>query len=82
VTARGKDLVVEEASGKVAVRWSADGTNALRYLGVGPTRQLTHITGIEIIEIKNDRIVRRWGEWDISEHLSRTALTFPFVSSI
>lgn len=68
LVARVEDLVVDEASGRVAVRWSARGTNAAAYLGIGPTQRLTTITGIEIIEVESGAIVRRWGEWDITDH--------------
>jgi steroid delta-isomerase-like uncharacterized protein len=63
-----EDLVIEESANRVAVRWSAVGTNKTRYLGIGPTNRQTNITGIEIIEFANGRITRRWGEWDISDH--------------
>ena len=63
-----EDLVVDTEAGRVAVRWSALGTNRARYLGVGPTNRRTPITGIEIVEIRDGRIVRRWGEWDITAH--------------
>lgn len=66
---RVTDLVVDEAASKVAVRWAAEGTNREPFLGVGPTGRLTTITGIEIIEIHNGQVIRRWGEWDISDHL-------------
>jgi steroid delta-isomerase-like uncharacterized protein len=62
------DLAVDEAAGKVAVRWSSTGTNRATFLGIGPTGRATSITGIEIIEVKYGRVVRRWGEWDISGH--------------
>lgn len=61
-------LVVDEATGRVAVRWSAVGTNREAYLGHGPTGLPTPITGIEIIEVVEGRIMRRWGEWDITVH--------------
>lgn len=67
--ARVEDLVVEEHSRRVAVRWSATGTNRRAYLGVGPTGRRVTITGIEIVEISGGRILRRWGEWDIGDHL-------------
>ena len=66
-------LVVDEVNSQVAIRWCARGTNRERYLGVGPTNRLTAITGIEIIEVQSGRIVRRWGEWDISAHLETGA---------
>jgi steroid delta-isomerase-like uncharacterized protein len=68
LTTTVEDLVVDEAASKVAIRWRAVGTNGAAFLGVGPTHRRTTITGIEIIEIRAGRIVRRWGEWDISDH--------------
>jgi len=62
------DLVVDQTGGKVAVRWSGVGTNRDTFLGIGPTERKTPITGIEIIEVRDGRIVRRWGEWDITAH--------------
>ena len=66
-----EDVVVDESTARVAVRWTAIGTNRGAYLGVGPTHRKTTITGIEIIEIVRDQVVRRWGEWDISSHIKR-----------
>ena len=65
-------LVIDESKSQVAVRWVAQGTNQKRFLGIGPTKNLTTLKGIEIIEIKDSRIVRRWGEWDISNHAEGT----------
>jgi steroid delta-isomerase-like uncharacterized protein len=66
-----EDLVVDEGAGRVAIRWSARGTNHEAYLGVGPTGRETTITGIEIIEVRRGQLVRRWGEWDITDHTNR-----------
>jgi len=66
---RVDDLVVDEKKWRVAVRWSSTGTNRGAFLGAGPTDRRVAITGIEIIEIENGRIRRRWGEWDIGEHV-------------
>jgi steroid delta-isomerase-like uncharacterized protein len=63
-----EDLVVDETRSMVTVRWSAAGTNRVEFLGIGPTGRLTTITGIEIIEIHDGQIIRRWGEWDILNH--------------
>jgi predicted ester cyclase len=63
-----EDMVVDEKAQRVAVRWSSVGTNRLCFLGTGPTNRKTLITGIEIIEISEGRITRRWGEWDITAH--------------
>lgn len=63
-----EDLVADETTGRVAVRWRITGTNRERYLDVGPTHRATVITGIEIVEIRAGRVVRRWGEWDVTAH--------------
>ncbi|HEY0603798.1 MAG TPA: ester cyclase [Herpetosiphonaceae bacterium] len=59
-----EDLVIEPATGKVAVRWTATGTHAAPYLGVAATGKQIMFSGIEIIRVVEDRIVERWGEWD------------------
>jgi predicted ester cyclase len=63
-----QSLVIDEQNSTVAVRWSGRGTNAERFLKIGPTNRPTEITGIEIIQIAQGQVVRRWGEWDISAH--------------
>jgi SnoaL-like polyketide cyclase len=65
---RAEDLVVGEAAGRVAVRWSSRGTNRDVFLGLGPTGRMTPYTGIEMIEVREGQIVRRRGEWDITAH--------------
>src|SRR5213078_890546 len=70
---RVEHLVVDTQNAQVAIRWSATGTNQAKFLGLGPTGQLTPITGIEIIEVRNGQVVKRWGEWDIWNHGSSAA---------
>ena len=65
------DLVVDESRGRIAIRWSAVGTNCSRFLGVGPTGLPTPLRGIEIIEVRHGKITKRWGEWDSSAHSDR-----------
>jgi steroid delta-isomerase-like uncharacterized protein len=65
-----EDTIVEAARRRVVVRWRAEGTNRGRFLGVGPTGRRTVITGIEILEVAEGRVVGRWGEWDILDHLA------------
>ncbi len=62
-----EDLVANEATGRVAVRWRITGTNRERYLDVGPTHRATVITGIEMSRSRR-LLVRRWGEWDVTAH--------------
>jgi steroid delta-isomerase-like uncharacterized protein len=63
-----EDMIVDQKAQRVAVRWSSVGTNKLAFLGTGPTDRKTPISGIEIIEISNGQIRKRWGEWDITAH--------------
>jgi steroid delta-isomerase-like uncharacterized protein len=58
------DLVVDEAAAKVAVRWSAVGTQRGEFMGAAPTGRRVRFRGIEILRIEGQQIVERWGEWD------------------
>lgn len=62
------DILIDFDKSQIAIRWSSTGINKKNYLGIGPTEKKTKITGIEIIEIKDSKIIKRWGEWDISDH--------------
>ncbi len=62
--ATAEDLVVDAATGKVAIRWSATGTHRGHFMGIAPTGRSIKFSGIEIIRVENGRIVERWGEWD------------------
>lgn len=59
-----EDLVIDPATGQVAIRWTATGTHTAPYFGVAATGKQINFTGIEIIRVVEDRIVERWGEWD------------------
>jgi steroid delta-isomerase-like uncharacterized protein len=67
------DVIVEEASGKVAVRWTATGTHKGTFLGFEPTNRQITFHGIEIVRISGGVIVERWGEWDGLELLEQLA---------
>jgi len=58
------DLVVDEAQGKVAIRWSAQGTHRGAFLGVAATGGRIGFRGIELITVARGALVERWGEWD------------------
>ena len=62
--ARLEDLVVDEAAGTVAVRWSASGTHAGAYLGAAASGRRVDFTGIEILRFRGILIAERWGQWD------------------
>ncbi|MDJ0762820.1 MAG: ester cyclase [Myxococcota bacterium] len=58
------DMVVDEASSAVAIRWTATGTHRGTFMAFSPTDNEVCFKGIEIIKIKDGKIVERWGEWD------------------
>lgn len=66
-----EDVVVEQDTGKVAVRWSATGTHHGMFMGVPPTHRGIRFRGVEILSIHHGRIRERWGEWDGEDILNQ-----------
>ena len=66
-----EDLVIDTATAKVAVRWTANGTHQRAFMGVPPTGKRIAFQGIEIIRIKDGLILERWGEWNGIELLEQ-----------
>ncbi len=69
------DLVIDtepdaEGCARVAIRWSATGTQTGTFLGLPPRGRVISFHGIEILAVRDGLIRRRWGEWD-SEDLRR-----------
>ena len=62
--ARIEDLVVDETSARVVVRWSAEATHANAFMGFPATRRPIRFQGIELLHCRDGLIVARWGEWD------------------
>lgn len=56
--------VIDEAQSLVALRWSATGHHRGSFLGFTATGRKIAFKGIEIICVRNEQIVARWGEWD------------------
>ena len=59
------DLVVDLPARKVAVRWTGQGTHGAAFLGRPATGRTVGFTGVEIVRFDGDRIIERWGEWDV-----------------
>ncbi len=59
-----RDLVIDTMRGSIAIRWIATGTHHYPYLGIAPSGKAIRFKGIEILLIKDELIVERWGEWD------------------
>ena len=58
------DLIVDATAGRVAIRWTASGTQWGAFLGALPTGRRITFCGIDILRIEEGQIVERWGEWD------------------
>jgi steroid delta-isomerase-like uncharacterized protein len=62
--ARTEDVLINREEGRVAIRWTAKGTHRGPFFGFAPTGRVIRFSGIEILSVRNGRIVERWGEWD------------------
>ena len=49
---------------KVATRWTLTGTHQAPLLGVPPSGKQGAVTGLDISQIANGRLVEDWSEWD------------------
>jgi len=57
------DLIAE--NDKVVERWTAQGTHMGELLGIPPTNKKLKVTGIDIVRIKDGKMVERWAEYDL-----------------
>lgn len=69
--AETEELLADEASGRVAVLWTAGATHQGEFLGAAPTGKRIRFEGIEVLWIEAGRIARRWGEWNGVELLAQ-----------
>jgi predicted ester cyclase len=51
-----------EEGDRVALRWRAEGTHRGDLMGLAPTGKPVTLTGIEILRLKDGKIVERWAE--------------------
>ena len=56
------DLVADDD--KVAWKWTAQGTHESEIWGIAPTYKRVSFSGIIIDQIKDGRIINRWGTYD------------------
>ncbi len=68
------DLIIDPATGKVAVRWHGAGTHYGDFMGAKATDKTIYFHGIEILRIENGLIIERWGEWDGIDLLEQLGL--------
>jgi len=57
-----EDLIAE--GDKVAVRWTAKGTNNGELMGMPPTGKPGTVSGISILPIEGGKITAQWVNWD------------------
>ncbi|MBK7446302.1 MAG: ester cyclase [Ignavibacteria bacterium] len=58
-----QDIIADE--NKAAARWKMTGTHKGIFLNIRPTLNCVSLKGIDIYEIKNDKIVSHWNEVDM-----------------
>lgn len=58
------DLCIDDDAGRVTILWTARGTHRAPFLGVAATNQGIEFRGIEVLTVRDGKIVERWGEWD------------------
>ncbi|MBN2724849.1 MAG: ester cyclase [Deltaproteobacteria bacterium] len=64
-----EDIIADQKNGKIAIRWTAKGTQKGDFLGIPPTNKVIQFKGIEILKIQENLVTERWGEWDAFEIL-------------
>ena len=57
-------MVVDELDSSVAISWIAAGTHEASFMGYPASHAQIRFSGIEIIRIRNGKIIERWGEWN------------------
>jgi steroid delta-isomerase-like uncharacterized protein len=58
------EIYVDEHAATATIRWTATGTHKGTFLGVAPTNKRVTFRGIEILTVRQGKVVERWGEWD------------------
>jgi steroid delta-isomerase-like uncharacterized protein len=49
---------------RVAILWTSDGTHRGDYYGVPPTGKRTHIEGLDLFHVRDNKITEAWIEFD------------------
>lgn len=57
-----QDQIAED--NKVATRWIAYGTHRGEFMGIAPSGQAMHVTGMSFHRIEDGRIQESWDDWD------------------
>jgi len=76
------ELVVDLKKQSVSIRWSASGTHREEFFDLPPTGRSIAFTGIEIIEIHQQQVMARWGQWDGLDLKEQLAPAKPAAESL
>lgn len=71
------DEVLPVASDRVLVRWTATGTDTVGLMGLPPTNKRASVTGMNLYQVSNDRLIAHWDEWDLAGLLQQLGVLPP-----
>lgn len=69
--------VLPVASDRVLVRWTATGTDTVGLMGMAPTNKRASVTGMNLYQVKNDKLCAHWDEWDLAGLLQQLGILPP-----
>ena len=61
---RNEDVIVGAEGDKVVLRWSAHGRNTGEFLNMPATGRGVRLKGVDILRLRDGKIIERWGEFD------------------
>jgi predicted ester cyclase len=69
------------AGDKVAVRWTAEGTDSIGFMGRAPTGVTASVSGITIYRLEAGKLAEHWDEFDLAGLLGKLGVLPPLASS-
>jgi steroid delta-isomerase-like uncharacterized protein len=69
---------------KVCVQWSSTAKHTGAGLGMAPTGETVHVTGITIFRVRDEKIVEAWQNWDmlgLLEQLNKQPRAAVYIAS-
>lgn len=71
------DEVFPVGSDRVLVRWTATGTDTVGLMGMPPTNKRASVTGMNLYQVKDDKLAAHWDEWDFAGLLQQLGILPP-----
>lgn len=69
------DLIIGENN--VTIRWTAEGTHETSFWGIEPTKNEIHLSGIDIVQLKDDQVSWVWTVYDSATLLQQLGVDLP-----